>query len=42
MSDFDWLVDQYHVDEGLHYKTTRVVARRSLVVAFRSLVTAGR
>ena len=30
------------MDEGLLYKTTRVVVRRGLVVAYRSLVTAGR
>ena len=30
------------MDEGLLYKTTTVVVRRVLVVAYRSLVTAGR
>ena len=42
VSDFDWLVDQYDVGEGLLYKTTKVVVRRGLIVAYRSLVTAGR
>ena len=30
------------MDEGLLYKTTRVVVRRSLIVGFRSLITAGK
>ena len=28
MSNFDWLVGQYHLDERLLYKTTRVVVCR--------------
>ena len=39
VGDFDWLVGQYHMDEGLLYKTTRVVIRRGLIVGFRSLIT---
>ena len=42
VSDFDWLVGQQHIDEGLLYKTTRVVVRRGLIVGFRALITAGR
>ena len=43
VSDFDWLVGQHHIDEGLLYnKTTRVVVRRGLIVGFRALITAGR
>ena len=34
VSDFDWLVGQHHIDEGLLYKTTRVVGRRGLIVGF--------
>ena len=30
------------MDEGLFYKTTRVVVRRGLIVGFRALVTAGK
>ena len=30
------------MDEGLLYKTTRVVVRRGLIIAYRFLVTAGR
>ena len=30
------------MDEGLLYKTTRVVVRRGLIVGFRSLITAGK
>ena len=42
VSDFDWLVGQHHIDEGLLYKTTRVVVRRGLIVGIRTLITAGR
>ena len=42
VGDFDWLVGRYHMDEGLLYKTTRVVVRRGLIVGFRSLITAGK
>ena len=42
VGDFDWLVGQYHMDEGLLYKTTRVIVRRDLIVGFRSLITAGK
>ena len=36
VGDIDWLVGQYHLDEGLLYKTTTVVVRRGLFVDFRS------
>ena len=42
VSNFDWLVGQHHIDEGLLYKTTRVVVRRGLIVGFRALINAGR
>ena len=42
IGDFDWLVGQYHMDEGLLYKSTRMVVRRGLIVGFRSLITAGK
>ena len=42
VSDFDWLVDQHHMEDGLLYKTTRVVVRKGLIVGFRALITAGR
>ena len=42
VSDFDWLVGQYHMEDGLLFKTTRVVVRRGLIVGFRSLITNGK
>ena len=42
VSDFDWPVVRYHMDKGLLYKPARVVVRIGLIVACRSLVTAGR
>ena len=42
VSDFDWLVGTHHMEDGLLYKTTRVVVRRGLIVGFRSLVTDGK
>ena len=42
VSDYDWLVGQYHMEDGLLYKTTRVVVRRGLIVGFRSLITNGK
>ena len=41
VADFEYLVGQYHMDEGLLYRTTRVIARRGLIVGFRALITAG-
>ena len=41
LSSFDWLVGQYYLDEGLLYKTARVVVRGGLIVEYHSLVTAG-
>jgi hypothetical protein len=40
--DFQYLVGKYHMEDGLLFKTTRVVVRRGLIVGFRCLVTAGR
>ena len=42
VSDFDWIVGQHHMEDGLIYKTTRVVVRKGLIVGFRALITAGR
>jgi hypothetical protein len=42
LEDFQHLVGKPHMDEGLLYKTTRVVVRKGFIIAFRSLVTAGR
>ena len=36
------LRNPYHIDEGLLYKTTRVIVRRGIIVGFRALITAGR
>jgi hypothetical protein len=41
VEDFQYLVGQMYMDEGLLYKTTRVVARKGLIVGFRALITAG-
>ena len=43
-SDYVSLEGTYHIDDedGLLYKTTRVVERKGVIVAYRSLVTAGR
>ena len=42
VTDYQYLVGQHHMDEGLLYRTTRVIARRGLIVGFRALVTAGK
>ena len=42
VSDFDWIVGQHYMEDGLLYKTTRVVVRKGLIVGFRALITAGR
>eukprot|EP00602_Paraphysomonas_sp_CaronLab_P004809 CAMPEP_0185023452 /NCGR_PEP_ID=MMETSP1103-20130426/6129_1 /TAXON_ID=36769 /ORGANISM="Paraphysomonas bandaiensis, Strain Caron Lab Isolate" /LENGTH=1343 /DNA_ID=CAMNT_0027556055 /DNA_START=49 /DNA_END=4080 /DNA_ORIENTATION=+ len=44
VSDYAGLEGTYHIDDedGLLYKTTRVVERKGVIVAYRSLVTAGR
>jgi len=42
LEEFGWLKDTYHMDSGLLYKTNRVVIRKGVIVAYRSLVTAGR
>ena len=39
VSDFDWLVGKYLMDEELLYKTTRIVVRIGVIIAYRSLVT---
>ena len=41
VDEFNWLIGRYHMDEGLLYKTTRVVVRRGLIVGYRSLITPG-
>ena len=42
VADFNWLIGTYHMEDGLLYKTTRVVVRRGLIVGFRSLITDGK
>ena len=42
VEDFDYLIDKHHMDDGLLYKTTRVIVRRGLIVGFRALITAGK
>ena len=42
VGDFDGLVGQYYMDEGLLYMTARVVVRRGLIVGFRSQLLLGR
>ena len=42
VSDFDYLINQHHMDECLLYVNTRVVIRRGLIVGFRALVTGGK
>ena len=32
VSDFDWIVGQHHMEDGLLYKTTRVDVRKGLIV----------
>ena len=41
LEEFDWLKDTYHIDSGLLFRTNRVVIRKGVIVAYRSLVTAG-
>ena len=41
VDEFNWLIGRYHMDEGLWYKTTRVVVRCGLIVGYRSLIAAG-
>jgi hypothetical protein len=41
VSDYIYLKDQYYIDEGLLYKTTRVVEVDGLIVGFRALITSG-
>jgi hypothetical protein len=36
VDDINWLVGKYHMEDGLFYKTTRVVVRKTLVVGHRS------
>ena len=42
VSDFDGIVGQNHMEDGLLYKATRVVVRKDLNVGFRALINAGR
>jgi hypothetical protein len=42
VEDFMYLVGEYHMDDGLMYKTTRVVVCKRLIVGFRALVLSGR
>ena len=42
VSDFDWIVGQHYMEDGLLYMTTRVVVGKGLIVGFRALITAGR
>ena len=44
VNDYQHLVKTFHIDDedGLLYKTTRVVERKGVIVGYRSLVTAGR
>ena len=42
VEDYKNLVGAYHLDEGLLFKTTRVVVRKGLIVGYRALVTAGK
>ncbi len=42
VEEFKHLIGSYHVDDGFLFKTTRVVVRKGLIVAFRALVTAGK
>jgi hypothetical protein len=42
VNDFNWLVGKYHMEDGLLYKTTRVVVRKGLIVGYRSLITDGK
>jgi hypothetical protein len=42
VSDFNWLVGTHHMEDGLLYRTTRVVVRKGLIVGFRALVTEGK
>ena len=40
ISEFLYLINTYHVDEGFLYKTTRVIVRKGLIVGYRALITA--
>ena len=42
VEEFNHLIGSYHTDEGFLFRTTRVVVRKGLIVAYRALVTAGR
>ena len=42
VSDFDWILSQHHMGDGLIYETTRVVVRKGQIVDFRAHITAGR
>jgi hypothetical protein len=42
VSDYTYLKDQYYIDEGLLYKTTRVVVVDGLIVGYRALITSGK
>ena len=42
VEDYEGLVGAYHIDEGLLFKTTRVVVRQGLIVGYRALVVAGK
>jgi hypothetical protein len=42
LEEFHWLKDTYHMDSGLLFKTNRVVIRKGVIVAYRSLVSAGK
>ena len=42
VEDYAGLVGAYHIDEGLLFKTTRVVVRKGLIVGYRALVVAGK
>ncbi len=42
VEDYADLVGAYHIDEGLLFKTTRIVVRKGLIVGYRALVVAGK
>ena len=42
VEDYKNIVGAYHLDDGLLFKTTRVVVRKGLIVGYRALVTAGK
>ena len=44
LEEYDFLVNTHHIDDedGLLHRVNRVVVRKGVIVAYRSLVTAGK